>query len=199
MEHNTTTGRFDLNGARTGRSRLIGVAIVSVLALLPGSASGHQDPPNCFINPSTVGISEFFVRCVGGPTPGKTCSDFGVAGGQCGAGGTCAAATCVGGPTAGSVCTDIGVTGGQCGSGGTCQQIAVVNRAKVEGETVAYQVSVGPITPTSGLCAISGGQLFVCTPDQVKAGLDASCTPTACPCHAGGSLGTTQQTCVGCT
>src|SRR6266704_1398384 len=197
MDRNGTPESFALN--RNRRSILLG-GVAILLGLLPGSAFGHQDPFGCFINPSTVGISEFFVLCAGGPTPGKTCSDFGVTGGQCGAGGTCAAATCVGGPTPGSVCTDINVTGGQCGSGGNCHSIvAAVNRPKVEGETVAYQVSVGPITPQSGLCAISGGQLFVCTPDQVKAGLDASCTPTACPCHAAGSLGTTQQICVGCT
>src|SRR6266704_2890744 len=197
MDRNGTPESFALN--RNRRSILLG-GVAILLGLLPGSAFGHQDPFGCFINPSTVGISEFFVLCAGGPTPGKRGAAWGVRGGEGGAGGTCAAATCVGGPTPGSVCTDINVTGGQCGSGGNCHSIvAAVNRPKVEGETVAYQVSVGPITPQSGLCAISGGQLFVCTPDQVKAGLDASCTPTACPCHAAGSLGTTQQICVGCT
>ncbi len=59
-------------------------------------------------------------RCGGGPTPGKVCTDCGVAGGQCGAGGTCAQGSCVGGPTPGIACTDVGVTGGQCGAAGTC-------------------------------------------------------------------------------
>jgi hypothetical protein len=71
---------------------------------------------------------------------------------------------------------------------------SVVTRPKIEGETVFYQAVVGPISGAQ--CAISGGNLYLCTPDQVRQGFDATIASVQANCHFAGTLG---NNCVGCT
>jgi len=71
---------------------------------------------------------------------------------------------------------------------------SVVTRPKIVGETVYYQAAVGPISGSQ--CAISGGSLYICTPDQVRQGFDATIASVQANCHSVGALG---NSCVGCT
>src|SRR5262245_41735813 len=71
---------------------------------------------------------------------------------------------------------------------------SIVTRPKIVGETVFYQATVGPISGSQ--CAISGGTLFICTPDQVTAGFDSSIASVQANCHNAGAVG---NNCVGCT
>jgi len=71
---------------------------------------------------------------------------------------------------------------------------SVVTRPKIVGETVFYQAAIGPIGGAQ--CAISGGNLYICTPDQITAGFDVTIASVQANCHFAGAVG---NNCVGCT